>query len=427
MNKNMQRSKYKAFDKFILRTPALPVETIENLTIGKVLDLCENPEIMESIYLASPELHDEVIKNKGQIRNFEVPEKLLTSFLKYILRMSCRCTSFGTFSGCSVGRIVENFPSQIIIGDKKISARLDMQYLCSMVLEIEKNSNLRKQLTYYPNNSMYKVGDELRYIEYRCINYSRKHFMVSVDSSIYLTKVLQKAKKGIRFSEMVSIITSENIDEESVNQFINELIDEQVLIKICYKITIKELKRIINFVNDECFYSVQLFLDYDNNYYSDSFCELIVYNHKIQYCIVNNSPESQSIEGKIYFIKKNFSDFSGGVSPNNFVVNIKFFSEAKIANPFFNKKISIMSDGAIKNTPSSPTLYGNIKNENLKEVMRSKEIQFFWYSKKDQIEGCKDCEFRYMCPDDRVPSYKGNDQWFQKTKCNYNPYLSKWN
>lgn len=67
-----------------------------------------------------------------------------------------------------------------------------------------------------------------------------------------------------------------------------------------------------------------------------------------------------------------------------------------------------MSDGSIKNTPSSPTLYGNIKNDNLQEIMRSKEIQFFWDSKKDQIEGCKDCEFRYMSPDDRVSSYKGN-------------------
>ena len=31
-----------------------------------------------------------------------------------------------------------------------------------------------------------------------------------------------------------------------------------------------------------------------------------------------------------------------------------------------------------------------------------------------------------MCIDNRVPIQRSEKEWFMKTECNYNPYISKW-
>ena len=39
---------------------------------------------------------------------------------------------------------------------------------------------------------------------------------------------------------------------------------------------------------------------------------------------------------------------------------------------------------------------------------------------------CKDCEFRNICVDIRVPYKRVENEWYHKSECNYNPYISKW-
>ena len=46
--------------------------------------------------------------------------------------------------------------------------------------------------------------------------------------------------------------------------------------------------------------------------------------------------------------------------------------------------------------------------------------------KKDDIDVCKDCEFRYICTDCRSIIKDLNYRYSQPVKCKYNPYLGKW-
>lgn len=39
---------------------------------------------------------------------------------------------------------------------------------------------------------------------------------------------------------------------------------------------------------------------------------------------------------------------------------------------------------------------------------------------------CKDCEFRYMCPDNRIPLKKDNNTYYHDNSCNYDPYSNIW-
>lgn len=46
--------------------------------------------------------------------------------------------------------------------------------------------------------------------------------------------------------------------------------------------------------------------------------------------------------------------------------------------------------------------YGNIFINNIMNIVYSNNFQKYWYIKKDDIDGCKECEYRYICTDCRV-------------------------
>ncbi len=75
--------------------------------------------------------------------------------------------------------------------------------------------------------------------------------------------------------------------------------------------------------------------------------------------------------------------------------------------------------------------YGNSKNITLKEALNHKDFKKYWKLTKDEIEVCKDCEYRYICTDCRAytershTSKEGLDT-SKPLKCGYNPYTGEW-
>ena len=90
-----------------------------------------------------------------------------------------------------------------------------------------------------------------------------------------------------------------------------------------------------------------------------------------------------------------------------------------------NRKIAIDVKGEIKNCPSIPKSYGNVKNTSLLQVASEKDFQQLWQVKKDNIAVCKDCEFRHVCTDCRAFTEDG-ELYGKPSKCNYDPYTATW-
>jgi len=221
---------YLPFNKYILRVPYLSFNEVKDLDVDKVRDLCSLPSIAEAIYLASPELHREMLKYLKRPHEI-TDEKLLFALLKYLLRMGTRCTPFGLFSGCSVGT-VEN-ETHIVLkkqGDYKRVTRLDMNFLCALSQKLEADKEIRSNLLYYPNTSLYQIGDEIRYVEYQYINTNRKHFLMSIDANDFINAVLKKSEEGIRINELAAFIVDPEIAMDDAVDFVHELIDNQILV-----------------------------------------------------------------------------------------------------------------------------------------------------------------------------------------------------
>lgn len=221
---------YKPFNKFILRTPYLSLDKIQNISIEKIKQLCEDKTVSEAIFIASPELHREMLKSLSS-QNSVIDKSLQITLLKYIIRMGSRCTPFGIFSGCSIGDISSE-KTKIELSEsakhQKVT-RIDMNYLCSIVQEIESNKDLRNHLLYFPNNSIYNIGNELRYVEYKHVNFRRDHYTISIDDSEYLRRIFKFSANGKNIEELSNLIVEDDISLEDATNFIHELIDNQIL------------------------------------------------------------------------------------------------------------------------------------------------------------------------------------------------------
>lgn len=198
-------SLYNHFPNFVLRTPLYPLNFIMTLTSKKTIsdqdykNILKQKIVQEALFLASPPLYYELQKwlNDEQMDK-KKEEKLKYSFLKYLSRMSSRCTPFGLFAGCAVGDFGEK--TNLVLDNPKNNdrhTRLDMNYLVALSQNLAKDEIIKEHLLFFPNTSIYKAGDKLRYIEYEYINSQRQHHIVAVNNSSYLNIVFQAASNGL--------------------------------------------------------------------------------------------------------------------------------------------------------------------------------------------------------------------------------------
>ena len=110
-----------------------------------------------------------------------------------------------------------------------------------------------------------------------------------------------------------------------------------------------------------------------------------------------------------------------------------FTTESMNHNNCLHKKISVDKNGFIKNCPSMTESFGHISETTLSEALKKSGFKKYWNINKDQIQGCQDCEFRYVCTDCRayVDDYdsSGNPRGVHKSKalkCDCDPFTGEW-
>lgn len=134
----------------------------------------------------------------------------------------------------------------------------------------------------------------------------------------------------------------------------------------------------------------------------------------------------------LHFVKDDLKiSACGKVELKYFNTNINKVIEAVNHNSCLYKKIGIDKKGNIKNCPLMNESFGNIHQQNLEEAINHPDFRKYWNLTKDQIEICKDCEFRYICTDCRAyteNSLKKKEglNISKPLKCGYNPYTGLW-
>lgn len=129
---------------------------------------------------------------------------------------------------------------------------------------------------------------------------------------------------------------------------------------------------------------------------------------------------------RIIDIKKILTKESCGEIGDDFSVNLTHYMESQKYNTCLNRKVSIDTCGEIKNCPSLPFSFGNIKDTTIEDAINHKDFRKYWNITKDHIKVCKNCEFRYICTDCRVYLEEPKDIYSKPLKCGYNPENNEW-
>lgn len=242
---------------------------------------------------------------------------------------------------------------------------------------------------------------------------------------------------------------------ESPSKITNGIIDSNRLSKHDYKVIFEQYEELgckhlqlrffdeesidylfetLRLLDNSSINSVELILKFSPNISHDDLLRLCREFARISNLMIHSSPKFEratevseiSPFTLTYFIDMLDSNVHcGNISLEYFVLDQDHFIEANSFNSCLNKKISIDVNGNIKNCPSLTKTYGNIKNDSLEDSLNQHAFQKLWNINKDQIQVCKDCEFRYICTDCRA--FLGIDESLAKPqKCSYNPYLMQW-
>lgn len=220
----VEQEYYLPFETFVFRTPCFPLPQNKAEHEKRLSD----PVFAEAVFLASPEFYDEwqkagTLASKEQLR-------LDISLYKYLSRAQTRCTPFGLFAGCSIGRWGDytnfefSWPEEL-----QRCTRLDMNYLCAVIQYLEQQPGIQVALRYFPNDSIYPLGGDLRYVEYYFQKTRRIHRISRVADTCYLRAALTTARAGVTRQGLAESLAGDGITLDEALDFVDEMVEAQLL------------------------------------------------------------------------------------------------------------------------------------------------------------------------------------------------------
>lgn len=221
---------FKSTGHAVVRKPLFSIESVYELSEEKLKKLIHQPDFLEAVWLASPTLYSQALKwEKGELNDRQT-KKVIYSLAKYYQRLCTRTTPFGLFAGTSVVHF-DSLPSTRLNQVKRRSTRIDMEFICSLIDLIEQNSSLRPQLLYKANSSIYTVLNKIRYVEYAFKGNKRIYSISEVEANNVIDRIINDSKvNDSNYEHLLSIIDVPDVSVEEKVVFINELIDNQILV-----------------------------------------------------------------------------------------------------------------------------------------------------------------------------------------------------
>lgn len=224
----------------VLRTPLLAYNNVFSLIQNEqtLKQAYQNPIFQEALYIASPDLFEQLQQwLNGKHFEEKTHQKLINALMRYLLRMAFRPTPFGMFAGVSSLAQTEYEQETTTEGillteskEYKKHLRLDMQVTGALIEKILQNKVVRNQLKFYPNSSLYRLGNQYRYFEYRYEKKFRKYQVSGIAYDELITLILQYAQSGITIQALAEQLAPAESDKEQFQNYIEQLVDAQILV-----------------------------------------------------------------------------------------------------------------------------------------------------------------------------------------------------
>lgn len=247
----------------------------------------------------------------------------------------------------------------------------------------------------------------------------------NLDAELFPSMSLEFHSPSIISNAVIDILS--NTDLSKIITELEKVHCNYIMLRLQQQVDINYLEKTVAAFNGSIIFHIQLILKYDPSFTEENLKNLTENFDCIHNIIIENTPENLIALNNETTLNILFTNNPAKENyKKNFRINSRLFSEAQQKNTFYNKKIYIGINGEIKNSPYDNEIFGNINNNELKQIVISPEFQKYWSISKDDILICKDCEHRYMCIDPRKPLEKENFEWHFDSECEYDPYTNEW-
>lgn len=316
-------------------------------------------------------------------------------------------------------------------------------------------SDLQRNISELYPLELYELIEELKMssIENLMKNYDNESQKIIQE---YLNIILEKELGFItenNWAENFPSLSDTYKDQNVISNIFIELDNLEILYKIRHSIENMNNRHLIIFSQNEFTYdeileidllfkgtpleNIDIYFPYHNQINSHWFDRLNEKVSRISNLILYNSPPlsfkiKNNLRFMITFTSEDLKISScGKVDMKYFNTNLPKVLEAINHNSCLHKKMGIDQEGNIKNCPLMAESFGNIQKISLEDALAQPNFKRYWNITKDSIEGCKDCEFRYVCTDCRAYTERSHYQWenidvSKPLKCGYNPYTNEW-
>ena len=249
---------------FALRTPLLPATVWpidgdrpappgeERRSTPAARSLVADPVVREAIFVASPDLDasiDAWLANPVSEAS-ERSERAEHAVARYLARMAWRPTPFGLFAGITVGRIGDR--TRITLSARaeyRRHTRLDGGFLDALTQALALRPELRGELRYRPNTSLYTAAGRMRYVEtrigddydastdgkkQRSRELGRSYSLSDVADTSHLRTALARARDGATLEEIAEsvVAAAPGVAQSAAARYVADLIDNQLLVAI---------------------------------------------------------------------------------------------------------------------------------------------------------------------------------------------------
>lgn len=237
---------------YVLRTPLLERSYLQLATNDQTLPSIRaqlqatyaQPDLQQALYIASPDLFAQLDRwhtltalpepNKKQKKDLQQLDQKLWMFLA---RAAYRCTPFGTFAAVTAGEFRLQRHSSLALNalaPMRTSSRLDMVYLLKLRAALEANTDIRESLRYFPNNTLYRNGDDML-----CSFFDEKalqHVASSKSFNEVAWELFDTCRQagGMRIQQMIDHLVDPELTEEDCREFVEYLVEHHLLISELY-------------------------------------------------------------------------------------------------------------------------------------------------------------------------------------------------
>lgn len=212
----------KPYSGILFRSPVHSLEQLsqENEPVSAIFE--------ESIYLSSR-------SSWNAMKHPEMPNghslKLKDTLQKYWLRSCARCTPLHTFAGTGIATITDK-PTEICLGEVKEHIRavsLNITFYNRLVRKILSNREIAAQIRFYPNNSIYSAGEELRFVESVETGDRIEYQLSTSPKTAHLLLTLQEARDGKTLDDLSALLTNDHISKADALSYLENLLQSDLL------------------------------------------------------------------------------------------------------------------------------------------------------------------------------------------------------